>query len=158
MSVVKRFLSERRGKMQTDEANKATERKVRADYHKMEGDKKRMEKLASKYRMKKDEVQGIIMKEDSWSDQSHKWDESPHNDDRYKLSNAMPHMGAEAKEDMEGPYLYHDKMFYWSPGEQKFWSEDAGNWISDVDAKEMMYSFMKGLWQGRKGALPAIKR
>ena len=158
MSVVKRFLSERRGKIQTDEANKATERKVRADYHKMEGDKKRMEKLASKYRMKKDEVQGIIMKEDSWSDQSHKWDESPHNDDRYKLSNAMPHMGVEAKEDMEGPYLYHDKMFFWSPGEQKFWSEDAGNWISDVDAKEMMYSFMKGLWQGRKGALPAIKR
>ena len=158
MSVVKRFLSERRGKIQTDEANKATERKVRADYHKMEGDKKRMEELASKYRMKKDEVQGIIMKEDSWSDQSHKWDESPHNDDRYKLSNAMPHMGAEAKEDMEGPYLYHDKMFFWSPGEQKFWSEDAGNWISDVDAKEMMYSFMKGLWQGRKGALPAIKR
>ena len=158
MSVVKRFLSERRGKIQTDEANKATERKVRADYHKMEGDKKRMEKLASKYKMKKDEVQGIIMKEDSWSDQSHKWDESPHNDDRYKLSNAMPHMGVEAKEDMEGPYLYHDKMFFWSPGEQKFWSEDAGNWISDVDAKEMMYSFMKGLWQGRKGALPAIKR
>ena len=158
MSVVKRFLSERRGKIQTDEANKTTERKVRADYHKMEGDKKRIEKLASKYRMKKDEVQGIIMKEDSWSDQSHKWDESPHNDDRYKLSNAMPHMGVEAKEDMEGPYLYHDKMFFWSPGEQKFWSEDAGNWISDIDAKEMMYSFMKGLWQGRKGALPAIKR
>ena len=70
----------------------------------------------------------------------------------------MPHMGVEAKEDMEGPYLYHDKMFFWSPGEQKFWSEDAGNWISDIDAKEMMYSFMKGLWQGRKGALPAIKR
>jgi hypothetical protein len=158
MSVVKRFLSERRGKIQTDEANKTTERKVRADYHKMEGDKKRIEKLASKYRMKKDEVQGIIMKEDSWSDQSHKWEESPHNDDRYKLSNAMPHMGVEAKEDMEGPYLYHDKMFFWSPGEQKFWSEDAGNWISDIDAKEMMYSFMKGLWQGRKGALPAIKR
>ena len=49
-------------------------------------------------------------------------------------------------------------MFFWSPGDQKLWSEDSCNSISDIDAKEIIYSFMNGLWQGRKGALPAIKR
>ena len=204
MSVVKRFLSERREKIQAVEANKALERKVRADYHKMEGDKKRMEKLATKYKIRKDEVQGIIMSEDyeteeldpvnkiavkkKFKDRKDKdidndgdtdssdkflhkrrkaiskaiakeeWEESPINDDRYKLSNAAPHMNIKAKSDMEGPYMYHDSLFYWSPSEQKFWSEDAGGWMEDGEAKDMMYSFMKGLWQGRKGSLPAVDR
>ena len=204
MSVVKRFLSERREKIQAVEANKALERKVRADYHKMEGDKKRMEKLATKYKIRKDEVQGIIMSEDyeteeldpvnkiavkkKFKDRKDKdidndgdtdssdkflhkrrkaiskaiakeeWEESPINDDRYKLSNAAPHMNIKAKSDMEGPYMYHDSLFYWSPSEQKFWSEDAGGWMEDGEAKDMMYSFMKHMWQGRKGSLPAVKR
>ena len=213
MSVVKRFLSERREKIQAVEANKALERKVRADYHKMEGDKKRMEKLATKYKIRKDEVQGIIMSEDYENidektgdhaeyqkkraavakrfgvkscselegdkkkacykalDDAHvadheeeynlgeaNWEESPINDDRYKLSNAAPHMNVRANDDMEGPYMYKDGIFYWSPSDQKFWSEDAGGWIPDTEAKDMMYSFMKGLWQGRKGSLPAVKR
>ena len=213
MSVVKRFLSERREKIQAVEANKALERKVRADYHKMEGDKKRMEKLATKYKIRKDEVQGIIMSEDYENvdektgdhaeyqkkraavakrfgvkscselegdkkkacykalDDAHvadheeeynlgeaNWEESPINDDRYKLSNAAPHMNVRANDDMEGPYMYKDGIFYWSPIEQKFWSEDSGGWLPDIEAKDMMYSFMKGLWQGRKGSLPAVKR
>ena len=204
MSVVKRFLSERREKIQAVEANKALERKVRADYHKMEGDKKRMEKLATKYKIRKDEVLGIIMSEDyeteeldpvnkiavkkKFKDRKDKdidndgdtdssdkflhkrrkaiskaiakeeWEESPINDDRYKLSNAAPHMNIKAKSDMEGPYMYHDSLFYWSPSEQKFWSEDAGGWMEDGEAKDMMYSFMKHMWQGRKGSLPAVKR
>ena len=67
-------------------------------------------------------------------------------------------MNVKAKSDMEGPYMYHDSLFYWSPSEQKFWSEDAGGWMEDGEAKDMMYSFMKHMWQGRKGSLPAVKR